>query len=284
MEEALASIWRDLLGVKRVGVRDNFFELGGHSLLAARLRVRVEKELKRKLPLTAFFRAPTIEELTRLMDESGGSDQGLYLTTPAVAEGRPPLFHLHFLSAGQRLAKHLGPEWPVYAIESPLEEELREWHEHQRVGVTLETLAARCLPMIRRIQPSGPYHLTGFCFGGVLAFEIARQLTAQGATVDFLALLDAVNESGCKTLSLPLARRLAYHTRESFVKGPGYLWRKWRTRMAVTRKRKAKLEAVRHPGRSGSESECEGIRLPQAAFLDKLLGAYKAGIYPGGAY
>ena len=123
----------------------------------------MEKELHRRLPLTAF-RAPTIEELTRLLNDAGASDQGLYLTAPAIAGGRPPVFCLHFLSAGQRLARHLAPDWPVYAIESPFEEELRNWHEHRQVGVSVETLAARCLPIIKRIQPTGPYHLTGFCF------------------------------------------------------------------------------------------------------------------------
>ena len=117
----------------------------------------------------------------------------------------------------------------------------------------------------------------------MLAFEIARQLTAQGSEVAFLALLDAVYEPGCQSLSLPWVRRVAHHARESTRQGPAYLWRKWHKRMELAKKRRAKLSAIRDPNRLVPDAESERVRLPQAAFLGEVLDAYDPSLYLGGA-
>jgi len=63
VEEALAAIWRGLLGLERVGTADSFFELGGHSLLATQLVSQLREVFKVELPLRALFEAPTIAQL-----------------------------------------------------------------------------------------------------------------------------------------------------------------------------------------------------------------------------
>ncbi|TCN18914.1 non-ribosomal peptide synthetase, partial [Mesobacillus foraminis] len=62
-ERIIAEIWKDILGVYRVGMEDNFFELGGHSLKATQLTSRLHKELKVELPLKAVFSCPSVKEL-----------------------------------------------------------------------------------------------------------------------------------------------------------------------------------------------------------------------------
>ena len=70
VEEALAAIWAEALGVERVGVLDNFFELGGHSLLATQVVARIRERLQVDLPLIALFQMPTIEQLAVAVEEA----------------------------------------------------------------------------------------------------------------------------------------------------------------------------------------------------------------------
>jgi amino acid adenylation domain-containing protein len=65
IEETVATIWQDVLGLEQVGVHDNFFELGGHSLLATQVVSRVREELQVELKLTTFFEVPTVEQLAQ---------------------------------------------------------------------------------------------------------------------------------------------------------------------------------------------------------------------------
>ncbi|HVN34403.1 MAG TPA: amino acid adenylation domain-containing protein, partial [Casimicrobiaceae bacterium] len=117
---AIASIWRDLLGVARVGIRDNFFELGGHSLLAVRMMAAVEKTCGASVPLAALFAEPTIERLAEAL-RSAARPSGSIAVPLTEGGSRPPLFFLHgdfsgggFYSHG--LARSLGPDQPFYAI------------------------------------------------------------------------------------------------------------------------------------------------------------------------
>jgi acyl-coenzyme A synthetase/AMP-(fatty) acid ligase/acyl carrier protein len=64
VEELIAEIWIDLLGIECVGVRDNFFELGGHSLLATQVISRIREAFEVELPLSKLFESPTVEGLS----------------------------------------------------------------------------------------------------------------------------------------------------------------------------------------------------------------------------
>ncbi|GGP83985.1 non-ribosomal peptide synthetase [Streptomyces melanogenes] len=69
LEEAVAGVWQDVLGVQRVGVLDDFFVLGGHSLLAVQTVYRIGEELGVTVSLQEFFARPTVAELTVLVAE-----------------------------------------------------------------------------------------------------------------------------------------------------------------------------------------------------------------------
>ena len=68
-KEAVRKIWQDLLGLEQIGVTDNFFELGGHSLLATQIVSRVQSSLKLEISVRQIFEAPTIRQLSGLLDE-----------------------------------------------------------------------------------------------------------------------------------------------------------------------------------------------------------------------
>jgi thioesterase domain-containing protein/acyl carrier protein len=188
VEEQLAVLWRDVLGLKSVGVQDNFFDLGGHSLLAVRLFAAIEEEFGKKLPLACLFEHPTIQQLARLLREQESSTSWPCIVDIQPQGTRPPIFWIHSLGGDggggffyyRKLAQLLGPDQPSFGIRSPQEPFTR-----------IEPMAAHYVEEIRRIQPQGPYFLGGFCFGGIVAFEVARALQAAGQEIGLLALLES---------------------------------------------------------------------------------------------
>ncbi len=99
-----------------------------------------------------------------------------------------PFFFLHGDYKGGAfycfpVARELGSDQPFYALEPYSFDGLR-------VPPTLETMAAAHIKSLRAVQPEGPYLLGGFCNGGLVAYEMARQLHAEGQTVDLLILMD----------------------------------------------------------------------------------------------
>jgi len=283
LESKLVEIWQAVLHRESVGIRDNFFHLGGSSLVAVAVQARVEKELGRRLPLAAFFQAPTVQNLAQLLADPSAPACGVYLTECHASPDKPPLFCLHHLSAAQRLAKHLAPHWPVYGVESPLDEELRKWHTRRELDLTLEELAARNVAILQRVQPHGPYYLAGFCFGGVLAFEVARQLESQGERVALLALMDANHLPGLKKLAFPGLRRWAYHARRAVKEGPGYVLKKLRSKSEIEQRRTSALKKLLSEGGVATRTETAETRWPRAEFLGQLRQAYQGKPYAGNA-
>ncbi|PTL76744.1 non-ribosomal peptide synthetase [Vitiosangium sp. GDMCC 1.1324] len=100
-EELLAGLWRQVLGVERVGVHDHFLELGGHSLLATQVVSRLRSALKLELPLNAFFEAPTLEALARRVEAARDSGSALAVIPPLLPTPRTERLPLSF--AQQRL-------------------------------------------------------------------------------------------------------------------------------------------------------------------------------------
>ena len=209
MEKALCAIWQEILQIERVGLHDNFFDLGGHSILTVRLVARIRVDLRRACTLPMIFRFPTIATLAAALE--GASPLEGSSLIPLQPQGvDPPLFCICGVQIYQELANRLGPDVPVYGVFVPLE---LEYVIPKQKGAELppvEQLASEYLRTIRGRQPHGPYRLLGFSFGGVLAYEMAQQLRAQGETVSFLAILDSdVPERRRRARSGRLEQRLS---------------------------------------------------------------------------
>jgi amino acid adenylation domain-containing protein len=189
LEEDLAAIWRGLLGIERVGVHDSFFELGGHSLLAVRLLARVRRQLGKDLPLASLFASPTIGHLAALIEreDSVSSARAPLVELQKGGGTKRPLFLVHPVGGSVfcylQLARALGADQPVYGLQYPDD-------DSAAAPASLEELAGRYLNELRAVQPAGPYRLGGWSMGGVVAFEMARQLAANGEEVEQLAVLD----------------------------------------------------------------------------------------------
>jgi thioesterase domain-containing protein/acyl carrier protein len=188
LERQLVKIWEEVLNLQPIGLKDNFFDLGGNSLLAVRLMSKLEQLLGEKLPLATIFRAPTIEQLLRLLQQEVRSLFYSSLIEIQPSGSKPPLFFVH--PAGGHvfrfldMAHLLGPDQPFYGLQS-------QGLEDQREPFTeIDAMASHYIKALRAVQPNGPYSLGGWSMGGVVAFEMARQLQANGQKIALLAMVD----------------------------------------------------------------------------------------------
>jgi len=215
IEKTLAEMWRELLGLDRVGRNDDFFELGGQSLIAVRLFGRIRKTFSVQLELASLFEAPTIASCASLLAERlGVSDKDeptadtatgdtalgdTAISEPAVSAFRnlvtiqkggaaTPFFCVHGAGGNvlnfRDLARAMGPGQPFYGL---------QMHGIDGVIRPLETVAEMAttyLAEVRTVQPHGPYLFGGYSGGGLVALEMARLAAADGDATELLVLLD----------------------------------------------------------------------------------------------
>ena len=188
MHFQLIQIWEEILGVKGIAIDEDFFALGGHSLSAVRMMNAIQRNFGARLPMTTLFHAATIERLADALMPHLEKE-----TRPVIGiqagDGGCPFFFLHgdLLGGGfysLNLARHLGADVPFHVLPPARV-------DGQAETPSIEAMATAHLRHLRTVAPRGPYLLAGFCIGGVLAFEIARQLREQGEEVAFLGLIDA---------------------------------------------------------------------------------------------
>ena len=203
-EQVIAGIWAEVLGVEGAGPDDDFFASGGHSLLAMKLISDVNEALGVELTVRSLLVDPKLGALVEEVERAGGNGAAppappAESTTrhptlvPIRPEGDlPPLFLVAGGMGGEqellvyaRLTRHLDPRQPFYGLRARGVDDLVEPHE------SVEAMATEYLEEIRRIQPRGPYYISGGCVGGVVAFELAQQLRADGEEIDVLVLIDS---------------------------------------------------------------------------------------------
>jgi amino acid adenylation domain-containing protein len=189
-EIEMADVWRQVLGVERVGAADDFFALGGHSLLAVRLMARIRERFGRDVPIAELFRSRTLGALAGVVER--GADDGPASPLVALRAGgtQPPLFFVH--PAGGTvfryadLARHLGPDQPFYGLQA------RGITDDAAPLETMEEMVELYASAIRAAYPSGPYLLGGWSAGGPIAFGVAARLRQAGADAPLVILLDSI--------------------------------------------------------------------------------------------
>ncbi len=220
LEVQIAEIWQRLLKTDQIGIDDDFFEAGGDSLLAEQMLLEVESIVNQEIPASALSEASTIRGLTAI-SASGGDGDGELLTKVRDAPGTPFFFcHGDFATRGfyaLKLARLIDPPRPVYLIHP-----LRDVDES--TDLSIEAMARLYVPLLLVARPEGPFQLGGHCNGGLLALEIANQLTRSGREVELVLLIESVSIN-CRW-PLRLANRM--------IRGLGAIVPsgKWRQRLA----------------------------------------------------
>jgi len=177
----LLDVWRDVLPACSITADNSFFELGGDSLLAVSVLLLVEKRTGRRLPLSTLYEHPTIRSLAEVLDATTGEVVRNTLI-PIRTEGQGPNLFLINGSA-DTLVRHLVPRVRLFWL-NHLQDRAHAAEE------SVESLARDHIQRIRRVQPTGPYRLAGFSFGGLVAYEMAQQLRAVGEEIALLAVID----------------------------------------------------------------------------------------------
>ena len=187
IEKKLMAIWRRILQAENVGTADDFFQLGGDSLALTLMIAEVDLEFGAK-DQVEFLSSPTVATLARIVSRAPATHAEKSFFVPLQPHGsRAPFFCFpgadenpyYFLE----LAKGLGRDQPFIIVRDPRPLE-------ERGVYTLEEHAAIYCRELRAMRGEGPYLLGGHCYGGILAFEVARQLGAAGQQVDLLVLFE----------------------------------------------------------------------------------------------
>ncbi|WP_329257819.1 amino acid adenylation domain-containing protein [Streptomyces sp. NBC_01478] len=190
-EITLARMWTEILGLSQVGVHDHFFDVGGHSLLAVRLSSAIRAEWDVEIPISVMLgRQGTVAELAAIV-RSGGQEttRGPLVVLREGEPERRPVFLFHPFGGTVfcyvELTRHLPPGRPVLAIEAP------GIQNEGEAEISVEAMATRYIELLREVQPNGPYALGGWCFGGVISYEVAGQLRALGEEIEFIVGIDS---------------------------------------------------------------------------------------------
>jgi oxalate---CoA ligase len=223
LEDVLATMWAHIIGTERVGLDDNFFEIGGDSLTAMELVAAIEQVTGQGLTVAALFQAPTIKQLAAFLERYDPERQPYVV--PIQSKGsKPPFFCVDAGPGYLSLARRLGTERPFLGLLHP-----------NALATSIEAIAEFSVKLIRAVQPSGPYFVGGWCSAGLIAYEVAQQLLAQGQEVALLVLFDSVNPGRLDELSVvrvifvltdELCRKIWFHlrsmTRLEFGDVPAY--------------------------------------------------------------
>ncbi|MEU8685987.1 amino acid adenylation domain-containing protein [Streptomyces sp. NPDC048611] len=231
VEQHLVRLFVQVLKTESVGIRDDFFELGGTSLGATRLLSRIRAELGVRLSVRDLMNLRTVAALAASLprarlpekrrtdggkhqtaadskDRDAGSEALRPLLTLRAHGSRTPVFCVHpgggMAWCYTGLLRHLPNDVPVYALQA------RGLTGTEPVARSMDEMVGDYLDQIRRIQPTGPYRLIGWSFGGNAAQSMAARLRTQGAEVSLLAVLDA-GHGGARDHSVPRPPRHVLH-------------------------------------------------------------------------
>ena len=199
-EATLVKIWSEVLNRDRIGISDNFFDLGGHSLKATTIINRINTEMGISIPLAVLYRNPYISQIAEYINlikgKASKNVEGLILLREN-SQTNKNLFLIH--SSSGRAEEYIK-------LVNQLDEQFTYWginYEGQNPSGSfppIAELARQYVKKIKQVQQEGPYYISGWSLGGIIAFEMARQLEMGHDELKFIGLYDApaINDAKLK--------------------------------------------------------------------------------------
>jgi amino acid adenylation domain-containing protein len=187
-EKLVADIWEELMGLNKISIFDNFFQLGGRSLVAVKIMARLEQETGKRLPLATLFEYSTVEKLATRLEIDAEAITWDSLVPIKPKGSKMPLYIVHGAGLNvllfNALAMNMDDEQPVYGLQA---KGLNGVDEPLDV---MEEIAANYVDEIMNHDPVGPYAIAGYSLGGLIAYEMAKQMLAMGKNVKMVAMFD----------------------------------------------------------------------------------------------
>lgn len=213
LEKLLAEIWEGCMGIKNIGITDDFFELGGTSMIAVKTKIQIEKVTNKRLSPSILFKYPTIRQLApAINDFSENAYQSLVPIQPGGS--RIPLYIVHGIGLNvlnfRALAADLGRDQPIYGLQGV------SLGGQQESLNTIEKTAAFYNAEIIKQNPTGPYVIAGYSIGGVIAYEMVKQLKAADKDVKLLVMFDTAIQ--IPTHQYPLLKKIWVKSLRQFPK------------------------------------------------------------------
>lgn len=204
-EKMVAEIWQEMLGLDKISMVDNFFQLGGRSLVAVKIMAKLEEKTGKRLPLATLFEYSTVEKLAARLDVNSELITWDSLVPIKPRGSKMPLYIVHGAGLNvllfNALAMNLDDEQPVYGLQAKGINGIDEPLD------VMEEIAANYVEEIINHDPVGPYAVAGYSLGGLIAYEMAKQMLAMGKDLKMLAMFDTYADQ-TKIHTPPLKRTL----------------------------------------------------------------------------
>jgi len=257
-EWRMAKLWGKVLGLRHVGRNDNFFEIGGHSLQGVILLSHIERRFGRRLPPLRLYQAPTVAALSRIVDEEEGAPPRVALHPIQPKGSRVPMFFVGSTDLLPAIKDTLGPDQPLFSLNIFGLQEDDGGYTFKNVA----DIAAMFIEEVRACQPHGPYALGGYCRDTMVAYEMARQLTAAGDEVRLVAMVDIFWDTG------HTYGTWQRHWRNFQMMGLGYLAAKWKEKVKTTREAITRFTSRRAKERAGGQAAALPMQHRHALFVN----------------
>lgn len=262
----------------------SYFDLGGDSLGGARMLARIEKRFRLRIPLAALLENPTIAKLAEIVREQGSNVSWRSLVRIQATGSRVPLFLFHGAGGNvvmyRDLARYLDPDQPMYGLQC------QGLDGYSAFLTRIEEMASAYLRDIRSVQRTGPYLLGGYCMGGTIAFEAARQLHAMGEEIALLIIMDTPNWAALPKESV--RSQLYFEFEKIATRSRRFLQRDIRASLkcfqgrAATRDRMAQADGDDLPGKKEANEQNEFDVLRRLWDVNERAAlAYEPRVYPG---
>ncbi|WP_141720131.1 alpha/beta fold hydrolase, partial [Rhizobium sp. YK2] len=186
VEQTLAAIWSELLGLERVSRHDHFFELGGHSLLAAQLTAR-SGEIGLEIPVNTIFKSPVLSQLAQyFIEKSQTKPNSGQISLNIASVDKPSVFVMPAIVQPSDQARYM-----LAKLERDYKIHIIPWKILvDQQSSTTEAIAARIVSNIRSIQAQGPYRLISFRTGQIFSHAVAQHLLGLDENISFFGFID----------------------------------------------------------------------------------------------